>query len=209
MSEIQEEQQRLAAIRDEIGSLNERVRALRQDEMACEARIKHLQTQTLQRGNFDVKSKVLELQNEITRREQTLSELQVAFERAMQDKMTIQEQLQKVMTVGDAAGIQRVLKEETPARYEPDVAPAMTGRSNDTLGQSPAVHVMKKTLAAGGGTTDSLGNGTASPRVNKQDYVVEGERPQTAQGSSRFEGWRKPSSRVTQPPGGRSSNIFG
>ena len=104
----------------------------------------------------------------------------------------------------------------------------------NVLGIVPVNETFRKLKGADGPapTTDTLGLGPKSPFVNdegKRSAFVEigqhataayerpsnavdfkvGARPEPGTPSARFGEWHRPGSKISQPPGGASSNIFG
>lgn len=85
---------------------------------------------------FDVNSKIDKLMAEIQRRDRALAELQAAYERAMADKVDMQEEVQKIQKLGDAAGRVQQTTNISSSRYELSGPAAASGSSQDPLAQA-------------------------------------------------------------------------
>eukprot|EP00051_Salpingoeca_urceolata_P002376 m.49565 g.49565 ORF g.49565 m.49565 type:complete len:224 (+) comp12087_c2_seq1:382-1053(+) len=214
---LREGEEELAMVRREIAGVSAHLRDLRAQEARLEAAVEDTRHKRQIALNVDVTQTVRTLETELQRREREMAEMQARFERMAQEKDEVVSQLAKVkrMSNPDVAGAPTKTLLAPSSRYENTPA-AVTGSSHDPLNQSgvlpPQPRVSRNLSYVR--TTDDLGlHETASPFVHKEDYVVKGERPQTAsQGQGgRFSDWRKPGSRgrVVQPPGGHTHNIFG
>jgi predicted RNase H-like nuclease (RuvC/YqgF family) len=222
VAQIQQGEARLHELRQHISSLSDTLRQLRSEEEELQGRVFTWKQQINSVQERQMKTKIATLQGEMEHHDHSLAELQAAFERALADKLRLQEEMDRVLNQSDAAAGRRQESATVPnSRYDlASTTTVMSGRSYDPLSQSavPVVNQFQdarernvRVLEHGVPTTDQIGmHISASPFVNPDEYVVEG-RPATqpASESSRFSDWRRPSSRVSQPPGGRSQIIFG
>ena len=169
------------------------------------------------------------MKKELTLKDANTAALHQSLERSLEDKLAIQAQIEQLAKMGDAAGkkqvhllsmmrrytlimVQQVTLNALSQRYELSSPRVITGSSNDPLNQTPVAAVdnwKKSGLAPSSSSIDTIGGLPASPAVKEEDFKIVGQRPAPDQPSSRFGEWHRPSSRVSQPPGGKSSNIFG
>jgi len=219
---IAEEEKRLASIRTELAELSQLVQKLHVAEKETQDKLFTLKAQRNHIQEHQTRTQVQRLQEEMAKRDQALAELQASYERALEDKMRIHDQILKVTGQNEVKAGAGPRAPDNSMRYElaPKV-PIRSGSSADPLAQVPVPTVnphqqlwqsrtyYQDKLA----TTDTLGERpNPSPNVNPDEFVVNGPRPSPSnrdQKGGRFSEWRPASSRTRQPPGGASSITLG
>eukprot|EP00050_Salpingoeca_kvevrii_P011619 m.16812 g.16812 ORF g.16812 m.16812 type:complete len:209 (-) comp3536_c0_seq1:217-843(-) len=194
----------LERVRQEIAAANEQARRLRVVESQIQDHIASLRVQQSARMQQTVASKAEQLRQEINRRDQVLRDMQQQVARALQDKATMERELEQISKLGSSVSSHQMA---STTRYD---VHALT--SHDPLNQRHVEDGPRKAVPTHSTAIDDIGmRDTASPYVHKDEYQDIGMRASdpafVAQG--RFSDWRRPGSRVRQPPGGHSSNIFG
>lgn len=199
-------------MRQNIATTSETLRQLRVEEATLQGKVSDINFQITQLKSGEVQARVNALKESMVQKEAAAAELQKSMDRALEEKLKIQEEIEKLNKMGDAAGKKQISINAPASRYEPTAPRVVTGVSQDPLNQTPVPvsETFRKIKGADGPapTTDTLGLGPKSPFVNDEDFKV-GVRPEPGTPSARFGEWHRPGSKISQPPGGASSNIFG
>eukprot|EP01147_Barroeca_monosierra_P002548 gene2549-5467_t len=193
-----------------------------------------LKEDTLQNEIFHCKQRHASAQDHLIRGKKALEkqdlnirELQTAYERAVAERIKLEDEFKQVMKLSSSTGNNHQSKtiNDVTTRYELSGTHAVrSGQSQDPLSQDPVPTLNRfkliqeqqvgKPSRQNVQSINDIGTSSPSPYVRNEDFKVQGARPtgpSDTYGSARFSDWRRPGSRAQQPPGGRSqmSQIFG
>ncbi|EDQ88475.1 uncharacterized protein MONBRDRAFT_26210 [Monosiga brevicollis MX1] len=224
MEEIAAEENQLAEVRQAIAQAADQIRQLRVQEESLQAKIFGLKQEASTLQERHIKTKLDSLQGAMVKQDHSLAELQAAYERALAEKLQLQEEMDTVLAHASDTPAGRSRTVDPSTRYDlASTTTVMSGRSYDPLAQAtvPTVNPFKgkreqtyRVVENGTASINSLGSHlSASPYVNPDDFKVTGARPvseRPREESARFRDWRKSTS-ISQPPGGKStmSNVLG
>eukprot|EP00730_Choanoeca_flexa_P012457 TRINITY_DN4293_c0_g1_i1.p1 TRINITY_DN4293_c0_g1~~TRINITY_DN4293_c0_g1_i1.p1 ORF type:complete len:234 (+),score=71.19 TRINITY_DN4293_c0_g1_i1:121-822(+) len=224
LQQITDNENELGSVRNEIAQLSDKLRQLRVKEENIQQTVFKLKQQVSTIQERQIKAKVNDLQTAMVQQDSSLAELQAAYERALEQKLKLQEEMDTVLQQTDTPAGNTAKSEVTASsRYDlASTSTVMSGRSYDPLSQAavPVVNHFKaqrdqtaRVIEQGTRTIDQLGtHKTASPLVHPDELKQQAQHEsRSPKDSARFSDWRRPGSRAQQPPGGRSqmSNIFG